>query len=120
MTTLPTVISILLIAFFVFASSIKLLGWHKFIFETQLSFFKKYGLNRAGMFIVGVVEFSAALLLLSSMVLSVPEWQALGVSLIAVISVGALGFHIKFDKWTDGIPAAVTLSLSLWLLALSY
>ncbi|MCG9731511.1 DoxX family protein [Shewanella sp. Isolate13] len=118
--TISAVISLLLMVFFMFAGSIKLLGWQKFIFETQLSFFKKYGLNRAAMFTVGLVEFSAALLLLISMVSSQPKWQVLGASLIAVTSVGALGFHFKFDKWTDAIPAAVTLLLSLWLLALSY
>ena len=45
-STVIIVISGLLTAFFIFASSIKILGWQKMIFETQLEFFKKYGLNR--------------------------------------------------------------------------
>ncbi|MEH6584004.1 MAG: DoxX family protein [Halioglobus sp.] len=58
-STIIVVISGLLTAFFVFASSIKILGWQKMIFETQLKFFKKYGFNRMIMAMVGFVEMLA-------------------------------------------------------------
>ena len=51
-----TVIAGILTVFFLFASSIKILGWQKKIFETQLAFFHKYGLNRSLMAAVGFVE----------------------------------------------------------------
>jgi len=44
--TLITLFVGLLSAFFLFASSIKILGWQQFIFKTQLAMFIKYGLNR--------------------------------------------------------------------------
>ena len=114
--TISSTISVLLTVFFMFAGSIKLLGWQKFIFETQLSFFKKYGLNRAAMFAVGMVELTASLLLLAALYLGDIQWQSIGAALIAVTSIGALGFHYWFDKWSDAIPAAITLLLALLLL----
>ena len=118
--TISSTISVLLMVFFMFASSIKLLGWQKFIFETQLSFFKKYGLNRAAMFAVGIIEFIAALLLLAALCWGDLQWQSIGAALIAVTSVGALGFHYRFDKCSDAVPAAVTLLLALSLLTLNF
>lgn len=108
---------VVLITFFMFASSVKLLGWQKFIFETQLKFFKKYGLNRMIMFLVGLIEFSAATLLSVFLVLSAPSWTLLiGAGLLAATSLGAISFHLRFDRWQDGIPATVTLLLSLYVL----
>ena len=63
MDDLVLLIRVLLTVFFVFASSIKLFGWQKTIFETQLAFFRKYGLNRTVMALVGIVELSAAIAL---------------------------------------------------------
>ena len=40
----------------------------------------------------------------------------IGACLIAVTSIGAIFFHIRFDKWTDGIPAFTTLNLSGYLI----
>jgi len=57
------VVAGVLTAFFVFASSIKLLGWQKTMFETQLAFFQKYGLTRSHIFAVGIVELLGAILL---------------------------------------------------------
>ena len=118
--TISSIISVLLMVFFMFAGSIKLLGWQKFIFETQLSFFKKYGLNRAAMFAVGIIELTAALLLLAALYWGDLQWQFIGAALIAVTSVGALGFHYRFDKWSDAVPATVTLLLALALLMLNF
>jgi len=111
------IIVILLVIFFVFASSIKILSWQKFIFETQLSFFRKYGLNRHHMLLVGLIEFSASLLLIASLFLGLNTLESIGALGIAVTSVGALYFHLRFDTFKDAIPAISTLTLSIILLA---
>lgn len=54
--TAEYVVTAILSAFFLFASSIKILGWQKMIFETQFAMFAKYGLNRQIMLLVGFVE----------------------------------------------------------------
>lgn len=107
----------LLIVFFLFASSIKILGWVKAIFEPQLAFFHKYGLNRAAMFAVGLVEMTGALGILVGMITEDLLVSALGASLITLTSIGAMFFHFKFDTWKDAIPSMVTLLLSLLLLS---
>lgn len=110
------IITIVLITFFTFASSIKLLSWHAFIFKTQLDFFKKYGLNRFHMFLVGILELIAALLLTGSLITEYEILRDLGALAIALTSIGAVFFHLKFDTIKDAIPALVTLTLSLILL----
>jgi hypothetical protein len=105
--TMIIVISGLLTAFFVFASSIKILGWQKMIFETQLGFFKKYGFNRTVMAAVGFVE------LFGAFALWLPGYIGIaGVLALLGTSVGAICCHLYFDTWKDGIPAMVTLTLS--------
>ncbi len=110
------VITILLVLFFLFASSVKILGWQKFIFETQLIFFKKYGLNRNHMFLVGLIECIASLLLVISLLINRDDVQALGALGIVLTSVGAIYFHFKFDTLKDAIPAIITLTFSSLLL----
>lgn len=106
-STFILIISVLLTSFFVFASSIKILGWQKFIFETQLSFFKKYGLNRTIMALTGFVE------LFGAIILWFPNYLGMAGSLALFgTSAGAIFFHLYFDTWKDAIPAFVTLSLS--------
>jgi len=108
MDTLMTVIIALLSAFFIFAGSIKLLGWQKMIFEKQLEFFHSYGLNRQIMALVGIVELiGATSIWLQSGILGV-----LGAALLFATSLGAIFFHLRFDTWKDGVPAMVTLILS--------
>ncbi|MCG9582472.1 DoxX family protein [Vibrio tubiashii] len=107
-----TVISLLLAVFFTFASSIKLFGWHKFIYETQLRFFQKYGLNRNAMYAVGIVEFSSAIALITSIYLMSSVLSILGAIGIALTSIGAIFFHARFDTFKDAIPAILTLLLS--------
>lgn len=119
MTTTQTIITTLLGAFFVFASSVKLLGWHKLIFTTQLAFFVKYGLNRQWMFMVGAIELTAAVLIISPLLITVPIAASLslvGAAGLAAVSFGAIACHLWFDSWRDGIPAMVTLVLSGYLL----
>jgi hypothetical protein len=110
-----TILTILLALFFTFASSIKILGWQKFIFETQLAFFKKYRLNRVQMLWVGLAELAAACLLMISIYLSNELLNGVGSVMIALISMGAIYFHLRFDTLKDAIAAIVTLVLSTTL-----
>ncbi len=107
-----TVITCLITFFFVFAGSIKILGWQKLIFETQLQFFIKYGLNRRVMALVGIVE------LFGAIAIWLPGFIGItGALAIFATSAGAIFCHLRFDTWKDGIPAMITLILSgliLW------
>ena len=106
--TLTTILTGLLSLFFLFASSIKILGWQKFIFETQLAMFVKYGLNRAIMRLVGFVELFGALAIWSH-----GDWLGvLGAGAILATSVGAIFCHFVWDTWKDGVPAMATGAIS--------
>ncbi|ROR27658.1 DoxX-like protein [Vibrio crassostreae] len=117
-----TAISILMVVFFVLASSIKILGWQKKVFEIQLGFFKSYGLNRVIMFLVGLVELTGAVFLILALCdISPEQTQVMGSAILGATSIGALYFHLRFDTWKDGIPAIVTLLCSsLLVLGLWY
>ncbi|MFA0626489.1 DoxX family protein [Vibrio sp. 10N.222.49.A3] len=118
---MSTVISILMVMFFVLASSIKTLGWQKKVFEIQLGFFKSYGLNRKIMFLVGLVELTgAALLILALCDTSPAQTQLMGGAILGATSIGALYFHLRFDTWKVGIPAMVTLLGSGFLVIAAY
>ncbi|MGR5091915.1 DoxX family protein [Vibrio maritimus] len=106
---------ILLIGFFLFASSIKIFGWVKPIFEPQLTFFHKYGLNRTAMFLVGIIELGGALGILYGLFTANTLISASSSGLIAFTSIGAMWFHFKFDTWKDAVPSIITLTLSLWV-----
>ncbi|MBY7729757.1 DoxX family protein [Vibrio splendidus] len=113
---MSTIISILMVLFFLLASSIKILRWQKKVFEIQLGFFKSYGLNRMVMFFVGLVEFTGAVLLLLALCgVSSEHTQLMGGAILGATSIGALYFHLRFDTWKDGIPAMVTLLCSSFL-----
>lgn len=106
--TLMTIIIGLLSAFFLFASSIKILGWQKMIFETQLAMFIKYGLNRQIMALTGVVELFGAIAIWSQ-----GSWiGTLGALALLGTSLGAIGCHLIWDTWKEGVPAMVTGTLS--------
>lgn len=111
------IITVLLAFFFTFASSIKILGWQKFIFESQFTFFKKYGLNRIHMFLIGSIELTAAVFLAGSIVFDLDILNSMGALGVAFTSLGALYFHLRFDTVKDATAAIVTLSLSTILLA---
>ncbi|WP_114766696.1 DoxX family protein [Vibrio rhodolitus] len=106
-----------LIVFFLFASSIKVFGWLRVVFDPQLAFFHRYGLNRAAMFAVGIIEASGALAMLVGILLSNSNLSVCGAGLIALTSLGAIYFHLRFDTWKEAIPSLVTLSLSVWVIA---
>ena len=98
----------LLSALFLFASSIKIWGWQKFIFETQFGMFQKYGLNRKTMFLVGLVELFGALAIWM-------QSSALGpIGALALLgtSIGAIFCHLRWATWKDAIPALITGTLS--------
>lgn len=108
-----TVIIALLSAFFIFASSIKIFAWQKKIFEIQLGMFEKYGFNRKIMMLVGFVEMSGAIAIWFQSSILGP----LGALALLGTSVGAIGCHLIWDTWKDGVPAMITGTLSaivLW------
>ncbi|WP_170450614.1 DoxX family protein [Ruegeria arenilitoris] len=102
----------LLSAFFLFASSIKILGWQKLIFETQPAMFVKYGLNRQIMALVGGVELFGAVAIWFQGCLLGP----LGAAALLGTSLGAIGCHLIWDTWKDGVPAMITATLSAFVL----
>ena len=109
-------ITLLLVIFFLIASSIKLTGWHHYVYTTQLSFFKRYGLNKVSMFIVGLVEMCASCALIVGLIVDIVYLSNLGALMIALTSIGAIYFHLRFDTAKDAIAAFITLTLSIILL----
>ena len=106
--TLITIFVGLLSAFFLFASSIKILGWQKMIFETQLAMFIKYGLNRQIMALTGFVELFGA-----TAIWFQGSWiGTLGALALLGTSVGAIGCHLIWDTWKEGVPAMITGALA--------
>ena len=106
----------LLSAFFLFASSIKLIGWQQKIFEIQLEMFKSYGLNRQIMFLVGCAELFGAIAIWFQ-----DSWIGpLGALALLGTSVGAIFCHLIFDTWKQAIPAMVTGTLSAVVLSSGY
>jgi hypothetical protein len=101
----------LLSAFFLFASSIKILGWQRLIFETQLAMFVKYGLSRRIMALVGAVELFGAVAIWFQ-----GSWIGpLGALALLGTSLGAIGCHLIWDTWRDGVPAMITGTLSAFV-----
>lgn len=110
----------LLAIVFLLASTLKMFAWNKTIFDTQLLFFKKYGLNRTIMFLVGIIEFIGVIFLTVFLLKNNVMFAVLGASLIAFTSIGANFFHFRFDTFKDGIPAIISLIFSLIILANYY
>ncbi len=106
-----TIIIGLLSAFFLFASSIKILGWQKMIFETQLAMFIKYGLNRQVMALTGFAELFGAIAIWFQ-----GSWiGTLGALALLGTSVGAIGCHLIWDTWKEGVPAMITGTLAAFV-----
>jgi hypothetical protein len=106
--TIENVVTAILSAFFLFASSIKVLGWQKMIFETQVAMFVKYGLNRQIMALVGLVELFGAV----AIWFHASAVGPLGALAILGTSTGAISFHLIYDTWKDAVPSMITLVLS--------
>ena len=107
-----TIVVGLLSIFFLFASSIKVLGWQKTIFETQHAMFIKYGLNRQIMVLTGLVELFGAITILFQQ-----SWLGtLGALALFATSAGAVFCHLYFDTWRDGLPAMITGLLSVLII----
>lgn len=106
-----TIATGLVSTFFLFASSIKIFGWQDKIFQVQLEMFKSYGLNRNIMRFVGIVELFGA----TAIWFSTTPFGFLGALALVGTSVGAIGCHLIFDTWKQGIPAMITLVLSLYV-----
>jgi len=106
--SLITIFTGLLSAFFLFASSVKIFGWQRFIFETQLAMFHKYGLNRQIMMLVGFAELFGAVLIWFQ-----GSWPGtLGALALLGTSAGAIACHLIWDSWKEGVPAMITGALS--------
>ena len=103
-----TIIIGLLSAFFLFASSIKILGWQKMIFETQLAMFIKYGFNRQIMAVTGFAELFGAI----AIWFQGSSIGTLGAMALLGTSVGAIGCHLIWDTWKEGVPAMITGTLA--------
>ncbi len=101
----------LLSFFFLFASSIKLFGWQRKVFEIQLEMFNSYGLNRQIMFLVGCAELFGAI----AIWFQGSPFGALGALAILGASTGAIFFHLVYDTWKDGVPAMITWALSAFV-----
>lgn len=113
MSMMLNIIIGLLSVFFIFAGSIKVLGWQKMIFKIQMEFMQKYGLNRQILCLIGIVELFAAV----SIWFQTSIWGVIGALAILFTSIGALFFHYRFDGWRDGVPAMVTFTLSAIVVA---
>jgi hypothetical protein len=98
----------LLSLFFAFAGSVKVFGWQKKVFDTQMEMMRRYGLNRQALFLIGFAECAGAIGLWFQSGLV----GAIAAAGLAAVSVGALGFHLRFDSIKDGIPAIATGLLS--------
>ena len=105
------IISALLSLFFLFASSIKILGWQKAIFEPQLAMFIKYGLNRQIMALTGFAELFGAIAIWFQ-----DSWVGpLGALALLCTSIGAVFCHLVWDTWKEGVPAMITAALSAYV-----
>ena len=68
------------------------------------------------MFIVGLVEMCASCALIVGLIVDIVYLSNLGALMIALTSIGAIYFHLRFDTAKDAIAAFITLTLSIFLL----
>ncbi|RMD67176.1 DoxX family protein [Candidatus Pacearchaeota archaeon] len=104
----------LLAVMFGFAGSVKLFGEPRNVFRSlDRGFFRRYGLTRTQVRWIGVFE------LLGVALLALSFFQKfliiLGALVLLVISLGALGFHLKHDTIREAAPSIVAVVLSLSL-----
>lgn len=114
-TLILNILAGFLSALFIFFSSIKIFGWQKQIFETQMQFMYKYGLNRVLYACIGIIEMTSAIMLMFQGTI----FGALGALGIATTSLGAIFFHTRYDTFKDMVPAIITLTISVTILYLN-
>lgn len=101
----------LLSVFFLFAGSIKLTGWQKMIYETQVNMVAQYGINPAGLKLIGLMELFGAVTIWFQ-----DHWIApLGALTILAASLGAIVCHYIWDTWRESVPASITAPLSAYV-----
>ncbi|MGJ8647928.1 MAG: DoxX family protein [Marinomonas colpomeniae] len=112
MNTLILVILILeLTLFFIASGSIKILGWPKERYNTQLGFFSKFGLSQNMVTFIGAAE------LFGGIALWLPNYAGIvGVWVLCAISAMVIYGHIRFGSWKNGLFSMATFALSGWIL----
>ena len=86
-----------------------------FLKPLQLEMFKKFGISRQQIFLIGLVELSGTLLLW------LPEYMGFtGAFLLLGTSVGAITFHLRFEAPKDAIPAMAMMILPTVVLYLDF
>lgn len=101
---------------FLFFGSIKVFAWQKTIFDIQMIFMHRFGINRQVYGLIGVLELISAFLL----PFQGNIYGQLGACGILFTSLGAVFFHFKFkDHIADMLPAIITLVISVIIIFLN-
>jgi hypothetical protein len=108
------------VAAFSFIGAVKVLGVPRAMFEYQKeNFFDKFGINRMGMRVIGLAEWTGAGLLLAFLVSAWAPGIA-GAGVHAVVTVGAVASHVRYGRASDAIFAILMLALALAVMATFY
>lgn len=102
------IIATFLAIFFTLAGSQKIFAWSAGVFKIQSEFFRRYGLGRGHMYGIGIIESTAAGLIIFAILTNHEIALQLGSALILITSVGACYFHFKYDTFKDAIAAILT------------
>jgi uncharacterized membrane protein YphA (DoxX/SURF4 family) len=107
MATATVIVSVLLAALFLFASSIKLLGVRQ-----SLEARDHFGISPTFWRVIGLLELAGVIGVLVGL-----WWPPLGIAAavgLALVSVGAIVSHVRAsDRPSDAVPAAVGLILAV-------
>ena len=105
-----TVIAWLVTACFLFAGTVKLVGWPAGIFDNQMTtYFDAYGISRDLVRMIGVAELFGGM----TIWLHRRHWVGLaGAATLVVVTSGAIVFHFRYDTAREAVPALV-----MWLLS---
>ena len=111
-------VAVLVSLMFVFIGSVKLFGVPQSMFESQLeNYFNAYGLTRGHMFAVGLAELFGAVAIWWHRT----RWIGLaGPAVLVVVTLGATYYHLQFDTVREARPAIMMLTLSSFVLLMSW
>lgn len=111
MNTIILVVLILeLTLFFMFSSSVKILGWPKARYNAQVEFFSKLGLHRNMVVAVGAIE------LFGAVTLWLPNYVGvIGLLVLCSLSVFVICGHIRFYSWKSSFSATAILVIAIWV-----